>query len=238
MGATGMRKTRKPFLCGCLVDAPLEDLSGVLNHPELDMVEWRLDLFAERHSRGKMLEALAILGRPPRRPVMATNRPVGQGGVFADSEALRLETLRRAVEAGAEWVDAEESIPDEDLKWFRERGARILLSHHDFTGTPEADELRALAGRMAGRGARAIKIVTFAHSAEDNLRVLDLIPLGKREFGVDVVAFCMGPSGRWSRPVSLLLGSPWTYVQLPGQSGSAPGQFTPSEIRALWEQMR
>ncbi len=222
-------------LCGCLTDAPLEDLPQILNHPELDMVEWRLDLFAQYRSQGKLLEGLGLLGLRPRHPVLATNRPKEQGGVFEGGELQRIEMLKRAVDAGAEWVDLEDGATKETLEWFREKGTRILLSHHDFTATPDAGALHGIVERMARRGVDAVKIVTFAHNAQDNLRVLELIPFGKREWGVDVLAFCMGPLGRWSRPVSLLLGSPWTYVQLPGRPGSAPGQFIPSEIRALWE---
>ena len=52
-----------------------------------------------------------------------------------------------------------------------------------------------------------------------------------------VLAFAMGPLGRWSRLVSLLLGSPWTYVQLSELSMAAEGQFTAPEMRALLQQL-
>ena len=76
-------------------------------------------------------------------------------------------------------------------------------------------------------------MVTFAQSGEDNLRVLELIPLAEKEFGIDLIAFCMGPAGRWSRLVSIFLGSPWTYAQFEGQSEAAPDQISVSEMRAL-----
>ena len=79
-----------------------------------------------------------------------------------------------------------------------------------------------------------MKIATLAQSGEDNLRVLELIPLAGEEFGIDLIAFCMGPAGKWSRLVSLFLGSPWTYAQFEGQSETAPGQLSVSrDARAL-----
>jgi 3-dehydroquinate dehydratase type I len=86
---------------------------------------------------------------------------------------------------------------------------------------------------MRKTGADALKIVTMARTGEDNLRVLELIPLAAKEFGIDLVAFCMGPEGKWSRLVSIFLGSPWTYAQLAGQSAAAPGQISVSEVSAL-----
>ncbi len=227
----------RAVLCGCLVDTPVEQLPVVLNHPELDMVEWRLDRFAVPNGLAKTIDALNLLRSGPRLPVLATNRPKGQGGVFEGAESVRIAVLHQAVEAGAEWVDLEWDVPDEALESFRTSGARLLLSCHDFSGTPDSDSLKRLLELMAGRGTDVVKIVTTAFAPDDPLRVLDLISFGKREFGIDVIAFCMDAAGRWSRVVSLLLGSPWAYVQMPGQSGSAPGQFTASEFRELWERM-
>ncbi|NTW34754.1 MAG: type I 3-dehydroquinate dehydratase [Syntrophobacteraceae bacterium] len=40
--------------------------------------------------------------------------------------------------------------------------------------------------------------------------------------------------GCWSRLACLLLGSPWTYVQLPGQNAAAPGQLSLDDVKLLW----
>ncbi len=120
---------------------------------------------------------------------------------------------------------------------FSREKSRCLLSHHDFSATPDRLTLQRLAAAMAQRKPHAIKIVTYARTPEDNLRVLDLIPFGRQELGMEVLAFCMGPLGRWSRLVSLLLGSPWAYVQFPELSAAAEGQFTATEMRQLLSQL-
>jgi 3-dehydroquinate dehydratase type I len=100
-------------------------------------------------------------------------------------------------------------------------------------GTPSREILRAKLESMSETGADALKIATLARTDEDNLRVLELIPMAGKRFGIDLVAFCMGPAGRWSRVVSVLLGSPWTYAQFEGRLATAPGQLTVPEMREL-----
>jgi 3-dehydroquinate dehydratase type I len=81
-------------------------------------------------------------------------------------------------------------------------------------------------------GADIVKIVTLAETAEDNLRVLDLIPqaLG---MGQDIIAFCMGGKGRLSRVAAPLLGSCMSYASLEEGAESAPGQLTAGEMKKL-----
>jgi 3-dehydroquinate dehydratase type I len=146
-----------------------------------------------------------------------------------------LEILRKALDCGAEWVDLEE---DADRGPFEGCLDQVVLSHHDFHSTPKRAALYRLAERMAATGVKVIKVAAVARTPEDNLSILDLIPFGERELGVRVIAFCMGPLGRWSRLAGLLLGSPWAYVRLPGSPSAAPGQFTADEMRGLLETLR
>jgi 3-dehydroquinate dehydratase type I len=223
----------KHSLCGCLMDAPLSELAQALSCRELDLLEWRIDSTLASHTPQETLQALSILREPHRIPVLATNRPTREGGLYAGDEEDRLAILEKAVESGAEWVDLELDVPSEVLTRFASLGARVLLSHHDFSGTPDVERLRAWAKEMSERGTQAIKIVTRAQEPEDNLRVLGLIPWARRELGRPLIAFCMGGAGRWSRLACLFLGSPWTYVQMPGRSSAAPGQLTLEEMRQL-----
>jgi 3-dehydroquinate dehydratase len=77
-------------LCGCLLDAEPAELPRLLSTSEVDLVEWRLDAFVTRYGQAGMLEMLAALGLAPRRPVLVTNRPKRQGGLYDGPEAERL----------------------------------------------------------------------------------------------------------------------------------------------------
>ena len=223
-------------VCGCLLDAEPADLPQLLGTSEVDLVEWRLDAFITRYGHPGTLEMLGALGLSPRRPVLVTNRPKRQGGFYDGPEAERLGILEAAVRLGAEWVDLEGDVERGGRERLRGRGARVLVSHHDFSHTPETAVLQGIARNLAA-GADGIKIVTTARRHQDCWSVLGLIPWGREELQVDVVAFCMGTPGRWSRVASLLLGSPWTYVRLADGPEAAPGQYTAAEMRTLLEML-
>ena len=221
-------------LCGCLVHVPGSRLEQFLRYPEVNLVEWRLDSFINMSSLTETMDLLPLLSDFARHPVLVTNRPVNEGGAFAGSEEARIQVLQQGIAAGAEWVDIEASAGPFALERVRPGRARIVLSHHDFSGTADAPSLRRLAKKMAENRPDIIKIICYAKAPEDNLRVLELIPFGRDELGIDVIAFCMGPLGGWSRLACLFLGSPWTYVQFAGLAPSAPGQYTAEEMRQLF----
>ncbi len=220
-------------ICGCLVDCALDDFPRCLNHPEADMVEWRIDRFASSRPRDGMAPFFRALRGVSRHVLVATNRPVREMGAFEAPEDLRLEMLENAAGAGAEWIDIELDAAPGSIAGFHRLGAKVLVSCHVPGGTPSPKELRAIVEKMNGTGADALKIVALAKCHEDNLKVLELIPFARRQFQTDLIAFCMGPAGKWSRLACLFLGSPWTYAQLPGQPEAAPGQFSTAEIRTV-----
>lgn len=224
-------------ICGCLGESSLERFPQWLNHPEVELVEWRMDKFAGKFPPAEMKLFCEALNVRPRRSLIATNRAVRQMGDFAGPEDIRVGMLEEAARCGAEWVDLEHDAGAENILRLKNAGARVLLSWHNPAETPPGKVLREKLEEMAKLGADALKMATFAHSAEDNLRVLELIPFAKKQLGVDLVAFCMGPIGKWSRPASLLVGSPWTYARLEGQCETAPGQFSAGELRAVLREL-
>jgi len=88
---------------------------------------------------------------------------------------------------------------------------------------------------MARKGTDAIKIVTLARAPGDCLRVLELIPFGRVELGLDVIAFCMGNPGRWSRLASLILGSPLDIRAAAGPTLCGPWTNRGDDMRKLLE---
>ncbi len=120
-------------------------------------------------------------------------------------------------------------------KIFQTRGkSKIILSNHLPDGTPTSDQLEALFKKMAATGADVVKIVTQARDPDDNLRVLNLIPLAKT-MGVAVIAFCMGAAGRMSRIAAPHLGGYLTFASLEADQESAAGQIPVREMRKILE---
>jgi len=170
--------------------------------------------------------------------LVVTNRRRDEGGCFTGTEEERIAPLIAAAEAGVDYVDVELRTPRalrEALSAAVERGGRrtrLIISHHDLAGTPPAATLAGRYRACRDAGADVIKIVTRAETAADGLRVLSLIPRGRRE-GREVVAFAMGEAGRMSRVYGALLGSPLTYCRLDTAGPTAPGQFGVGEMTRL-----
>ncbi|MEJ2093477.1 MAG: type I 3-dehydroquinate dehydratase, partial [Syntrophobacterales bacterium] len=172
-------------------------------------------------------------------PVIATNRPRGEGGLWSGSEADRRRLLEEALTYGVQAVDVEFST---EAAWRRElyarRGqTRVILSWHDFSGTPAIAELEEIFSEMLAQEADILKLVTQAQTPADNLRLLELIPRA-RAAGKDIIAFCMGPLGKWSRVAAAFLGSFITFAPFNPKQASAPGQITVNELRCVWRVLR
>jgi 3-dehydroquinate dehydratase type I len=192
------------------------------------LVELRLDFLA-RPDLARLLGSSA-------GPVIVTNRLAGEGGRWQGAEKDRQALLAQALSLGAAYVDVEFSA---DPLWRREmlaaRGdSKIILSWHDFDGTSSPYRLADTMLAMHEQGADIIKIVVQAHRPADCLAVLALIPAAL-ERGQDIIAFCMGPAGRYSRVVAPLLGSYLTFAVLAAWQESAPGQLTVQDLLKSWE---
>ena len=171
--------------------------------------------------------------------VIATNRRRKEGGRWEGSEAERRHLLEEALALGVHYLDTESAS---DAGWRRElfarRGkTRLILSWHEVSGTPDQAALDKVLAGMLAADADILKIVTWAATPEDNLRVLSLIPQA-RASGREIIAFCMGPLGAWSRVAAPCLGSFLTFAPFSREKGSAPGQITVSEMRRLWKVLK
>lgn len=172
-------------------------------------------------------------------PVIVTNRSQAEGGRWAGAEEERLGLLNEALGWGVHFLDVELAT---DAAWRRQlwdqKGeTRIILSWHDFSGTPEMPRLETILEEMLAAEADILKLVTWARQPEDNLRLLSLIPKVKAQ-GREIIAFCLGPLGKWSRIAAPFLGSFLTYAPFTRKGASAPGQLTVNEIRRIWRVLK
>ena len=200
--------------------------------PLADILELRIDQINNTN-----LEKL-MSGK--RGEILVTNRRRDEGGEFSGTERERVELLKEAVELGADYVDievrTEEALIEElSTKIGNHHGrTKWIISHHDFSGTPSERALRRKLDECNGTGADMVKIVTYANTVEDNLRVLGLIPHARRKGG-KIIAFCMGELGRISRIMAPLLGSYFSYASLERGAESAPGQLTVEEVKGVFK---
>lgn len=196
-----------------------------------DLIELRVDYLKE--------QKLELVLKKGEKPFIVTNRRKEEGGRYRGNEKKRLAIFKEAVSLGAEYVDVEMKSERRLLQdlMVNKKKTKMILSSHNFQGTPSPKELRRLIDHMARWGADIVKIVTFARFWEDNLKVLSLIPYAK-ERKQEIVAFCMGEKGKTSRIFAPFMGAAWTYASLDKKRTSAPGQLTVFELKEIWERLR
>jgi 3-dehydroquinate dehydratase-1 len=194
---------------------------------EADLVELRLDRLEEEPDWERLLGG--------RLPVILTHRPEREGGFFRGKEGERVKRLLEGVERGVPCLDLEFSTPTrlrrEILSEARRRGTSVILSHHDFSGTPPLPHLLRRVGEMEREG-DLVKVVTLARSTEEVLRLLELYG---RDSSVPLISFAMGEVGALSRILSALLGSPLVYASV--EKPTAPGQMDVETTKKLLKRL-
>lgn len=201
-----------------------------------DVLELRIDLIEDGDLR-ILIEKCRLCPVPIK--ILVTNRrkessPVGD----ISGERERIALLEEAIRLGVDYVDVEADTPEPLLQEIvSTAGAhgnrtKVIMSHHDFNGTPSLESLKAIHGKCFRPGVDIVKIVTFANNQEDNLVVLSLISYSLKK-NQEIIAFCMGKQGRTSRIAAPMMGSYLSFASLARGAASAPGQLTIDEMEQV-----
>lgn len=222
------------MICTSIQHKTYPQILDILNAPEVEMAEIRLDL-CELSDEG-----IEDLFGCSDTPLVATCR----FGALPWEEVERRLSL--AVSAGARFADLEIEAPASVSKRFQKlcriNGTEIIRSFHDFDSTPDDEMLQMALARCFRYGADVAKIVTACASADDVKRLQALYTIVLE--GVDsmqgrLIAFGMGEAGRMSRLECLRRGAPFTYACFSKGEATAPGQWTAAEMhKAVYGDLR
>ena len=215
---------KKPRICAAVVNNDPEAVREI--EPLVDLFEVRIDLIGDGWQE---------LVKRFKKPWIACNRRVDEGGRWQGDEARRVEKLLEAVGLGADIVDLELRTTNlRSAVALIKKRTKCLLSFHELKGTPPLNSLREMVQRQLEAGADICKVVTTAQRPEDNLTVLQLIS----EFPkTRVVSLAMGPLGFASRVLCPLVGGDFTYASIEQGKESASGQMTVRGLRRIYETM-
>ena len=220
----------RPRICVTIATSDASEalrLVGELE-PYADLFELRLDHLGDTAGLEDVVESTD-------RPMIATNRPSWEGGLFEGSEGERVRTLLDACSLGFEYADVELRAPDLDqvVEELRSMGVGVIVSSHDFEKTPGVGELRKTLRLIESHGADVAKIVGYARELGDNLTYLRF--LSEEAGGRRLVSFGMGPDGVLSRVLCPLFGGYMTYAS-PGEGmEAAPGQMPVQRLVRIYE---
>ena len=189
-----------------------------------DLVELRLDFVRDLDLRALFggRPAAPATGRPV--PVIATCRAAWEGGRFEGTEDVRLAILREAAGLGADYVDVEAKVdPIPGLG-----RAKVILSRHDFEGTPADPE-----GLYRSIAARKPDVVKIAATPRTGAELAALVRLAAQADSPRVV-LGMGGLGLATRLLYRRLGCLWTYASLRPGAESASGQVPARLLRDVY----
>lgn len=219
------RENLKPKICAVITSENAVAASADILDAA-DLIELRIDLV------GKNWRSIA---KSLKKPWIATNRTINEGGSWQGSEEDRVKELLLALELKASIIDIELSTLNlEKITPLIKKKAKCLISYHNFTETPPYEELKSIVKKQISAGADICKVVTKANTFEDNATVLKLIKEAQNQ---EITAFAMGDKGLASRILCALTGGAFTYTSIEDGAESAPGQITVKQLKSLYEVM-
>ncbi|MBX6764647.1 MAG: type I 3-dehydroquinate dehydratase [Rubrobacteraceae bacterium] len=216
----------------------LKERAGALGEHHADIVEWRVDFFEGLGDPSRVVAtAREISALAGGRPLLFTCRTEEEGGEAGIPEEEYVRLNARIIEAGAaDMVDLEYRFGPDALGGLigsaHSRGMPVVVSSHDFSGTPEKDEIVSRLRRMQGLGADVCKVAVMPRSARDVLVLLDAtLTMHERYADRPLITMAMGRLGLASRFFGGVFGSAATF----GTAGaaSAPGQPDAEELRRM-----
>lgn len=173
----------------------------------VDLLEIRVDAFAGREE--------TLLAKLPKLklPLIVTVRHPDEGGIQSLSTARRRELFRKFL-PHAEFIDVElrsaKALADV-IALARIADVKIIISHHDFQGTPSVAKLRALAAAARKAGASVFKVATTTATAAN---VATLLTFQSSHKGLPLSVMGMGGFGKISRLLFAQAGSVVNYGYL------------------------
>jgi len=206
--------------------ADLSEEPGARDHA--DAVEFRMDVATDP------LDQLADYDGD--LPVLATNRVEWEGGEAAAGRR-RIENLQVAAEhPSVEAIDVElDAVVGGDgldaVEHAREHGVSVVVSTHDFEGTPPRQELRRLL-TTAGDYGDVAKLACTAESPDDALALL-AVTRALTSDGQRVATMAMGEAGSHTRAVAPVYGSRIGYAPVDPERATAPGQYDLATLHEL-----
>ena len=230
----------RPRVCVPLTGATvaaLEAEAAEVRPDVADLVELRIDRFAEVHDPAAVAAALSAVraALDPALPVLLTFRTALEGGAtpFAP-EAYRDLLSAAAGHDAVAAVDVEMAVRPDVLEALvaavHAAGKPVVMSFHALAGTPSSDEIVERLVRQQELGADVVKLACTPASPQDVLTLLaatEDYTAGRS--ARPAVTMAMGPLGVVSRLAGETFGSVLTFGTV--GAASAPGQVDAARLR-------
>ncbi|UXY12757.1 type I 3-dehydroquinate dehydratase [Kosakonia sp. ML.JS2a] len=205
---------------------------------DFDILEWRVDHFANVASVEAVLEAASVIRNiMADKPLLFTFRSAKEGGEQALSTEQYIALNRAAVDSGlVDMIDLELFTGDELVKATVEhahaKNVKVIMSNHDFHKTPPVEEIVQRLRKMQQLGADIPKIALMPQNKNDVLTLLTAtLEMHERYADRPIITMSMSKTGVISRLAGEVFGSAATFGAV--KKASAPGQISVSDLRTV-----
>jgi len=230
-----------PKICVPIVGetiAQLKEEADFLKNLDLDLVEWRVDLFDQVETIEKVKEALIELRSIlPNTPLIFTFRSHKEGGNKEITTSFYFELNRTIAETGlVDIIDVELFNDENEVKKLIEdahaKNVFVIISNHDFEKTPAKDEIVTRLRKAQELGGDIPKIAVMPINPADVLTLLDATNTMKEQYADrPFITMSMAGKGVISRLAGEVFGSALTFGS--AKKASAPGQIAVKELRSV-----
>ncbi|MCM2325398.1 MAG: shikimate dehydrogenase [Candidatus Woesearchaeota archaeon] len=230
-------------ICVSIGESSIDKAIGILGNlnkePDCDIIEIRADMID-----GIDEAKIERIFSHKRKEIIFTCRPRRLGGMFGGSEEERIRLIKKAIMLGFDFIDIEietDEIVINDIITAEKIGmagiknpennrkkTKVILSHHDPSGTPSLSELEDTYKKMNGLSPDLVKIVTTAGSINDCFTIFKLLE-GKD----DLISHAMGERGHISRILGPKYGSRIIYAASGNENQTASGQLDLRELQGF-----
>jgi len=229
----------RPLVCLPLVAKNITELLGeaeLLVSLQPDMLEWRIDGFAQVGNIEACLEAQKKLREViGDMPLIYTCRIDLEGGMAKIDQNTRRALIEAAMAAGGiDLVDIELCNEEDFITAIRAKATecdvKLILSYHNFTETPDENFIIGKLEAQCKAGADIAKLAVMPKNYSDVLTLLNATNRARNtSVEVPIVTMSMGPEGQITRLAGGLFGSDITFAI--GKNASAPGQIPIAALR-------
>ncbi|MCL5961018.1 MAG: type I 3-dehydroquinate dehydratase [Chloroflexi bacterium] len=229
---------RYPLICVAVAACDIADVIASVERAaatECDLLEIRLDYVHDLDPDAvpALLDRLRTI---TPFPLIITNRSAEEGGANGLAEEVRVASLIAAIDSGADAVDIELGTGvawrDQVIQEACCRNVPVIVSYHDFSGTPSQERLVEIVKQEIAAGGSIAKFAVMTRTPADVLAVLGAAYQARTQaIEEPLIAIGMGPLGVQTRVVGPVYGSDLSFAS--GARATALGQLSPHDLRDL-----
>jgi len=205
-----------------------------------DLLELRLDYIEDIALIDKNFIKSLLKFSPQEIPVILTLRDASEGGQIKIAPSKRIDLIKMLIECKPQYLDIEVkteiSILSEIFTLAKQHDIKLIFSSHDFKETASFEEgikeYEDLVSKKRFIQEGIYKRIYTAQNFEDNFFALKICKELKKR-NQEVLCFCMGEEGIFSRIACVNFGAAFTYASV--AKITAPGQI---HIKKLREAMK